>query len=112
MPLSNLLNEKDSIQYFVFMYRLSFHWQDKEALIYLRQAFYPIHALLAQDKLDYNLWYRVEPYTEHLFFAFWDRCKKMRKMVIKRLKDAGYSKSEVANYTPDAQTNEWLLKEW
>ncbi len=112
MPLYNLLSEKDPIQYFVFMYRLSFHWQDKEALSYLRQAFYPIHALLAQDKLDYSLWYMVEPYTEHLLFAFWDRCKKMRKMVIKRLKDAGYSKSEVANYTPDAQTNEWLLDEW
>ena len=112
MPLYNLLNDKDPIQYFVFMYRLSFHWQDKEALSYLRQAFYPIHALLAQDKLDYSLWYRVEPYTERLFFPFWDKCKKMRKMVIERLKDAGYSKSEVANYTPDAQTNEWLMNEW
>lgn len=112
MPLYNLLNDKDPIQYFVFMYRLSFHWRDKEALSYLRQAFYPIHALLAQDKLDYSLWYRVEPYTERLFFPFWDKCKKMRKMVIERLKDAGYSKSEVANYTPDAQTNEWLMNEW
>ena len=112
MPLYNVLNDKDPIQYFVYLYRLSFQWQDKEALAYLRKAFYPIHQLVALDKLDYSLWYRVEPYTEHFVLAFWDRCKKMRKMVIKRLKDAGRNKSDVANYTPDAQTNEWLINEW
>lgn len=111
-PFSNVLNQSDPIQFFVFLYILSFNWQDKDALSYLRQAFYPIHSLLAQDKLEYNLWYRVEPYTEHMIFSFWDKCKKMRKMVIKRLKDAGYPKSEVANYTSDVQINEWLLDEW
>lgn len=112
MPFANVLNEKDPIKYYVFLYILSFNWQDKEAFLYLRKAFCPIHALLAQDKLDYSLWYRIEPYTERLFFPFWDRCKKMRKMVIRRLKDAGYSKSVIANYTNDAQTNEWLVNEW
>lgn len=111
-PFSEVLNENDPIQFFVFLYILSFNWQDKDALSYLRKAFYPIHSVLAQDKLDYNLWYRVEPYTEHMFLAFWDKCKKMRKMVIKRLKDAGYPKSEVATYTPDVQINEWLVDEW
>ena len=81
--------------------------------MYLRKAFYPIHELLAQDKLEYSFWYRIEPYTEHLFFLQnWDKCKKLRKMVIRRLKEAGCSKSELMNYTPDNQTNEWLLKEW
>lgn len=112
MPFANVLNDNDPIQYYVFLYILSFNWQDREALSYLRKAFYPIHSQLAQDKLDYSQWYRIEPYTEHLFFTFWDKCKKMRKMVIKRLKDAGYPKSVVANYTPDAQTNEWLISEW
>ena len=111
-PFSNVLSQNDPIQLFVFLYILSFNWQDKDALSYLRQAFYPIHSLLAQDKLDYNLWYRVEPYTEHLIFAFWDKCKKMRKMVIKRLKDAGYPKSVVATYTSDVQINKWLVDEW
>lgn len=113
MPLNNLLTENDSIQYFIFLYRLSFNWQDKEALEYMKHAFYPIHRLLAQDKLEYSFWYRIEPYTEHLFLIWnWDKCKKMRKMVIRRLKEAGCSKSVVVNYTPDAQTNDWLLKEW
>ncbi len=111
-PFSDLLNENEAIQFFVFLYILSFNWQDKDALSYLRQTFYPIHSLLAQDKLEYSQWYRIEPYTEHKFLAFWDKCKKMRKMVIKRLKDAGYPKSVVVNYTPDAQTNKWLLEEW
>lgn len=111
-PFSDLLNENEAIQFFVFLYILSFNWQDKDALSYLRQAFYPIHSLLAQDKLEYSQWYRIEPYTEHKFLAFWDKCKKMRKMVIRRLKEAGCSKSDVSNYTPDAQTNMWLLEEW
>ena len=109
----NLLGDSDAIQYYIFLYILSFNWNDQKALGYLRKAFYPIHNLLLQDKLDYNLWYRVEPYTEHLFFIQnWDKCKKMRKMVVRRLKDAGCSKSSVVNYTPDALVNEWLSKEW
>lgn len=112
MPFANVLNERDPIQCYVFLYILSFNWQDRDALSYLRKAFYPIHTLLAQDKLDYNLWYRIEPYTEHLFFTFWDKCKKMRKMIIKRLKDAGCLKSAIANYTPDAMVNKWLISEW
>lgn len=113
MPLHNVLTENDPIQFYIFLYRLSFNWQDKEALMYLRKAFYPIHELLAQDKLEYGFWYRIEPYTEHLFFLQnWDKCKKLRKMVIRRLKEAGCSKSVFVNYTPDYQTNEWLLKEW
>ena len=112
MPFANVLTEKDPIQYYVFLYILSFNWQDKDALSYLRKAFYPIHTLLAQDKLDYSLWYKIEPYTEHLFLAFWDKCKKMRKMVIKRLKNAGYLQTAVVDYTPDVQVNKWLIDEW
>lgn len=113
MPFHNVLTEKYPIQFYIYLYRLSFNWQDKEALMYLRKAFYPIHELLSQDKLEYSFWYRIEPYTEHLFFLQnWDKCKKLRKMVIRRLKEAGCSKSELMNYTSDNQTNEWLLKEW
>lgn len=113
IPFHNVLTEKDPIQFYIYLYRLSFNWQDKEALMFLRKAFFPIHQLLAQDKLDYSFWYRIEPYTEHLFFLQnWDKCKKLRKMVVRRLKEAGCSKSELVNYTPDNQTNEWLLKEW
>lgn len=113
MPFHNVLTEKAPVRFYIYLYRLSFNWQDKESLIYLRKAFYPIHQLLAQDKLGYSFWYRIEPYTEHLFFfQNWDKCKKLRKMVIRRMKEAGCFKSELANYTPDHQTNEWLLKEW
>lgn len=113
MPFHNVLTEKDPIQFYIYLYRLSFNWQDKEALMYLRKAFYPIHELLSQDKLEYSFWYRIEPYTEHLFFLQnWDKCKRVRKMVIRRLKESGYAKSIVENYTPNFQTNEWLMKEW
>lgn len=111
-PYANVLNENDPIHCYVFLYILSFNWQDDYALSYLHKSFYPIHSLLAQDKLDYSLWYKIEPYTEHLFLTFWDKCKKMRKMVIRRLKEAGYPKTAVVNYTPDSLTNKWLTDEW
>ena len=107
MPFHNLLTEKYPIQFYIYLYRLSFNWQDKEALMYLRKA-----SIISRQTGIY-FWYRIEPYTEHLFFLQnWDKCKKLRKMVIRRLKEAGCSKSELMNYTSDNQTNEWLLKEW
>ena len=113
MPFHNVLNEKDPIQFYIYLYRLSFNWNDQDALAYMRKAFYPIHQLLLEEKLEYNLWYSIEPYTEHLFFLQnWDKCKRMRKMVIRRLKEAGFTKSTVNNYTPDDKVNDWLLKEW
>jgi len=113
IPFHNALNDNSPIQFNVFLYRLSFNWQDNDALMYLQRAFYPLHELLAQDKLEYSFWYRIEPYTEHLFFLQnWDKCKRMRKMVIRRLKEMGLPKSTVYNYTPDNQVNEWLFKEW
>lgn len=111
-PFASILDEKYPIKYYAFLYILSFNWHDKNALSYLHKAFYPLHSLLAQDKLEYSIWYKIEPYTERLFLTFWDKCKKMRKAVIKRLKDAGYPKSYVRNYTPDWQTNKWLIDEW
>lgn len=112
-PFYDAFNEEVPIQFYIYLYRLSFNWNDKEALMYLRKAFYPIHELLAQDKLEYSFWYKIEPYTEHLFFLQnWDKCKKLRKMVIRRLKEAGCSKEELVNYTPDYQVNEWLISEW
>lgn len=112
-PLSNLLNNNDPVQYFVYLYRLSFNWSDAEALSYMRKAFYPIHQQLSQDKLGYEQWFRVEPYTEQLFFfQEWDKCKKLRKAVIKRLKYSGADKSVLREYTPDMITNEYLMNEW
>lgn len=113
MPLHKILTENSPIQYFIFEYRLSFNWSDQEALIYLRQSFYPIHRLLMQDKLDYRFWHMIEPYTESLFFLQnWDKCKRIRKMIVRRLKEAGHSEDDLVNYTPDEKTNDWLLKEW
>lgn len=113
LPFVNSLTESSSIQFYIFLYRLSFDWEDEISFSFMQKAFYPIHELLRQDKLEYNLWYQIEPYTERLFFLQnWDKCKKLRKMIVKRLQEAGYPKSSVANYTIDEMTNEWLLKDW
>lgn len=113
IPFFNTVNNSSPVQFNIFLYRLSFNWQNDDALSFMKKSFSPIHELLKQDKLEYNLWYRIEPYTERLFLLQnWDKCKKLRKMVIRRLQEAGYPKSYMENYTNDEVTNEWLLKEW
>ena len=63
--------------------------------------------------MDYRFWYMIEPYTESLsLLQNWDKCKKIRKKVVRRLKDAGYSETVLINYTPDEKTNKLLIKEW
>lgn len=42
----------------------------------------------------------------------WDRGKKMRKSVGKRLKEAGCSKTFVETFTQDNTVNKEILKYW
>ena len=79
----------------------------------MRMAFYPIHILVANGKLGYNNWSHIAGNLESvMFWEEWDKCKKLRKTVVKRLKRAGYDSSVLSNFTPSAELNEMLLKMW
>lgn len=99
---------------YTFLFSLSFNWPlDKDAIELMRMAFYPIHELEAKGNLGYSYWSRITGNLESvMFWEEWDKCKKLRKTVVKRLKMAGYDKSMLANFTPDIELNEMLMKMW
>lgn len=99
---------------YTFLFSLSFNWPtDKDAIELMRMAFFPIHILEANGKLGYSNWSHIAGNLESvMFWDEWDKCKKLRKTVVKRLKKAGYDSSVLANFTPSAELNEMLMKMW
>lgn len=113
-PFLKLQNHSLRIELYAFLFSLSFNWPcDRDALELLRMAFYPLHTYEATGKLGYGNWKRIERYMEPLvFWEEWDKCKKMRKTVVKRLKNAGFDKSVLNFFTPNSELNETMLRLW
>ena len=42
----------------------------------------------------------------------WDKCKKMRKTIVKLLKHAGFDKNALVNFTIDKELNKQLILMW
>lgn len=100
-------------EYYVFLFLLGHNWKDENCLDYLRKGFWKLHQLLAQNTLPDYLWIKIEPYTEKLsFLQEWDKCKKLRKGIIRYLKSIDYSQQEMIKFTPDKELNEALYKLW
>lgn len=99
---------------YAFLFALSFNWpNDRDAIQLMRIAFYPLHVLQASSKLGYGNWLRISPYMESLIiWDEWDKCKKMRKTVVKRLQLAGMSEDALDSFTPDSELNEKLKRLW
>ena len=113
-PFLKLQNHILRIDLYAFLFSLSFNWPfDRDALELLRMAFYPLHTSEATGKLGYDNWERIERYMEPLvFWEEWDKCKKMRKTVVKRLKNAGFDKSVLIFFTPNNELNETMMRMW
>ena len=103
-----------SPEVYSFMFSLSFNWMyDSTALELMRISFYPLHTLQANGRVRYAEWSRISPYMESLsFFEDWDKCKKMRKTVVMRLKRANLSIGVLDSFTPDSALNEQLKRMW
>lgn len=99
---------------YAFMFSLSFNWPTNQtALELMRVSFLPLYILQAKGSLRYEEWTRISQYMEPLFLLEdWDKCKKMRKTVVKRLKQAGYSVNQLYNYTPNEYINKQLIEMW
>lgn len=97
----------------VFLFILSYNWKDNNSLRYLKKAYYPIYKSLQNSELEWPLWDRIVEYTERLFpWQEWDKCKKLRKGIVKYLREAGYSKDILKSFTPDSEMNEELMRIW
>ena len=113
-PFLGLQYQSLRVEVYAFLFSLSFNWlSDRDALELMRMAFYPLHTLEEAGKLGYGNWMHIACYMESLrFWEEWDKCKKMRKTVVKRLKNAGYDKSILNHYTPNSELNEMMIKMW
>lgn len=106
-------NQYETLQYFTFMYILGHNWSDNIGLKYLKRSFFQLHQALATDSLPIYLWTKLEPYTAPLrWYNEWDKCKKLRKGIVKYLKSSGYSKDVLFDFTPFKNLNETLEGIW
>ena len=106
-------NSRMSTEYYMFLFVLSFNWIDENSINYLRVSFYHLHDKLRYSSLNNRMWERLIPYTSELpFWQDWDKCKKLRKGIIKYLKSCGYPKSVLKDFTPDMDLNKELKKYW
>lgn len=107
-------NVEMPLEYYVFIYLLSFNW-DKNifAMDFLRCSFYPLHKAISEGRLNESIWDRLLPFTEPLpIWQSWDKCKKLRKMMVKRVKQAGLYEDYLLTCTPDSELNKQLMNMW
>lgn len=113
MKLLNVDNGHMNIGYYMYLFILSFNWIDENSIKYLRTSFYPLHEALKNSTLSGSMWIRLIPYTSELpFWQDWDKCKKLRKGIVKYLKNCGYPRTVLNNFTPDIELNKELKKNW
>ena len=115
-PWFNMLSaiqELDEERLYVFLYQLSFNWTDGNALLMLKISFWKLYNLCANDRFS-----NANINTLASYFAvlppwqWWDNCKKMRKGLVKAMKQVGYHRSDIKNFTPSEDLNKTLLKIW
>lgn len=113
IKLLNANNDRMNTEYYIFLFILSFNWVDENSVKYLRVSFYHLHEKLRYSSLSSRMWAHLIPYTSELpFWQDWDKCKKLRKGVVKYLKSCGYPKSVLKDFTPDIDLNKELKKNW
>ena len=102
-----------TFEFSIFFFRLSFNWQDEYAIRILGSTFYGLHERLAKNEVTYTQLATISQYMEILpFWQEWDKCKKLRKGIIKYLKSIGKSQDVLHDFTPSKKLNKLLKKEW
>lgn len=112
--LKIIFHSSMSLDYYIFLFVLSYNWyKDTEAISYLKLAFMPIYRAVLNSTITSVQWRKIEYLMEPLkIWQDWDKGKKMRKTLGKRLKEAGLPKSFVSSFTPDDKLNHEILKYW
>ena len=102
------------LDYYIFIFVLSFNWyKDADAIEYMKYAFMPIYKSVITSQITLRQWKKLENLMEPLkIWQDWDKGKKMRKTLAKRLKVAGMPKSYVSEFTSDDELNHEILKYW
>lgn len=107
------IKELDEEKLYVFLYQLSFNWTDSNALVMLKESFWKLYNLCANNRFCNANINTLSPYLAVLPpWQWWDNCKKMRKGLVKAMKQVGYHRSDIKNFTPSEDLNKTLLKIW
>lgn len=103
-----------SLDYYIFIFVLSFNWyKDVDAIEYMKYAFMPIYRSIITSQITLRQWKKLESLMEPLkIWQDWDKGKKIRKTLAKRLKVAGMPKYYVSDFTSDEELNHEILKYW
>lgn len=103
-----------SLDYYIFIFVLSFNWyKDVDAIEYMKYAFMPIYKSIITSQITLRQWKKLESLMEPLkIWQDWDKGKKIRKTLAKRLKVAGMPKYYVSDFTSDEELNHEILKYW
>lgn len=103
-----------SLDYYIFIFVLSFNWyKDEDAIEYMKYAFMPIYRSIMTSQITLRQWKKLESLMEPLkIWQDWDKGKKIRKTLAKRLKVAGMPKYYVSDFTSDEELNHEILKYW
>lgn len=106
-------NKYEELPYFAFLFVLGHNWNDEIGLELIKRSFNSLHQVLAADSLPESLWKMIEPYTEKLrWYNEWDKCKKLRKGIVRYLKSSGYNIDVLYDLTPDKKLNAALDRIW
>lgn len=100
------------MKFYAFLFILSFNWtRDIYSMEFLRLSFYPIHKSLAEGTMNDSLWEKIAPFTGDVpIWQSWDKCKKLRKVLVKRVLEVGLFEDYLRTFTPDADLNKMLVK--
>ena len=106
-------NKYENLSYFTFMFILGHNWNDELGLKFIKRSFDQLHQVLAADSCPRYIWERIEPYTAKLrWYNEWDKCKKLRKGIVRYLKLSGYNKDVLPYLTTNKNLNETLESIW
>lgn len=90
-------------KYYTFLFLLSSNWNDKSSFDYFKTSFNYIYILLMKNRFPYKYWMQISKSLPKSKIE-WDRCKRMRKELIKRFVINEYNLELLDNFLIDINT--------
>lgn len=95
--------EKTCVKYYTFLFLLSSNWNDKSSFDYFKTSFNYIYVHLMKNHFPYQNWIQISKSLPKSKIE-WDKCKRMRKELIKRFVVNGYNIQLLDYFSIDYKT--------
>lgn len=101
-PKNKYTEEELSIKYFSFILAIAFNKHGDDLFNLLRLSFEKVYKAALKDKLRYESWKSIEIHTKPLpFWKEWDKCKKLRNLLIDTFITEDWSINKIDNIFQD-----------